>query len=167
MSVICPYCRSPFESHHELRTCEACATPHHGDCFAENGGCTVFGCAKAPGDEPMIRVLLEDIENSAALSAPAPQHRLLAPPVLAWEPEAPPAMPMPMPTEELSSPVLRRYGVLLGRPYSAPPGLTWPLVLSLSILSCGLFLLAWEIALAWWVRDVQARSRALYSTARR
>ena len=34
--------------------CTACGTPHHEDCYFENGGCTVFGCAKAPADDPKL-----------------------------------------------------------------------------------------------------------------
>ena len=57
MTPACPYCRSPFEPEDESVSCEACATPHHSDCYAENNGCTVFGCSKAPLDEPKISIL--------------------------------------------------------------------------------------------------------------
>ena len=36
--------------------CEGCETPHHKDCYEENGGCTVFGCRCAPPDEPKVHV---------------------------------------------------------------------------------------------------------------
>ena len=35
--------------------CEGCGTAHHADCYAENQGCTIFGCSKAPGDEPKMQ----------------------------------------------------------------------------------------------------------------
>ena len=61
MNPACPYCRSPFEPEDEIVTCEACATPHHADCYAENGGCTVFGCSRAPVDEPKISISSQDL----------------------------------------------------------------------------------------------------------
>lgn len=78
MTTACPYCRAPFESEDELVTCEACATPHHSDCYAENGGCTVFGCSKAPVDEPKISISTSDLTGhirpaaTATPSAPTP-----------------------------------------------------------------------------------------------
>ena len=46
--------------------------------------------------------------------------------------------------------------------YPNPPNLPWGLVLLFSILSCGLFLIAWDIVLAIWTRKVQPNSRAIY-----
>jgi TM2 domain-containing membrane protein YozV len=65
MSPVCPYCRAPFESEDESTLCEACATPHHSDCYTENGGCTVFGCSKAPADEPKISITASEITGHA------------------------------------------------------------------------------------------------------
>lgn len=47
--VLCPYCRDRLE--HEqaaLEACRTCRTVHHAECFAEAGGCTVFGCEGGP-----------------------------------------------------------------------------------------------------------------------
>jgi|SRR5579859_4092183 len=66
MSVaICPYCRTPIvaEENNEL-LCPGCGTPHHSDCFAENGGCTVFGCSAAPPEEPKLRLTGSEIAAS-------------------------------------------------------------------------------------------------------
>jgi TM2 domain-containing membrane protein YozV len=41
--------------------CEGCGTPHHADCYEENGGCTVFGCSKAPGEEPKVAISAPDL----------------------------------------------------------------------------------------------------------
>ena len=41
--------------------CEGCQTPHHADCYAENGGCTIFGCSKAPTEEPKLQVSLPEV----------------------------------------------------------------------------------------------------------
>jgi hypothetical protein len=39
----CPYCADPLASG-AVRTCAACATPHHSDCWEAGGGCTTYGC---------------------------------------------------------------------------------------------------------------------------
>jgi len=36
--------------------CQGCSTPHHQECYDENGGCTLFGCKFAPPDEPKVQV---------------------------------------------------------------------------------------------------------------
>jgi GYF domain 2 len=46
--------------------------------------------------------------------------------------------------------------------YPNPPNLAWGLVLLFSIFTCGLFLIAWDIVLAIWVRQVHPASRAVY-----
>ena len=64
MLETCPYCRETIEGRDAIR-CPSCGTPHHQDCFAENGGCTVFGCESAPADAPKIAVTSLDIPTSA------------------------------------------------------------------------------------------------------
>jgi TM2 domain-containing membrane protein YozV len=64
-SSVCPYCRCPIdESEREPIVCAGCGTPHHSDCYAENGGCTVFGCSAAPEEEPKLSM------SGADLTAP-------------------------------------------------------------------------------------------------
>ena len=59
---VCPYCRMPFEETAPPRVfCTACGTPHHEDCYRENGGCTVFGCSRAPADDPKLQVSQSDL----------------------------------------------------------------------------------------------------------
>ncbi|HEY7402493.1 MAG TPA: NINE protein [Candidatus Angelobacter sp.] len=59
---VCPYCRMPFDESSPPRVfCTACGTPHHEDCYQENGGCTVFGCARAPADDPKLQVSQSDL----------------------------------------------------------------------------------------------------------
>jgi TM2 domain-containing membrane protein YozV len=55
--------------------CTACGTPHHEDCYQENGGCTVFGCSRAPADDPKLQVSQNDLRavNLPAPHAPAAQ----------------------------------------------------------------------------------------------
>jgi hypothetical protein len=65
--MVCPYCRTEIESAtsaDEVTTCEGCNTPHHKECYAENAGCTLFGCKFAPPDEPKVQ--LNHQELSAA-----------------------------------------------------------------------------------------------------
>jgi TM2 domain-containing membrane protein YozV len=80
MTLACPYCRAPFEPEEEVKVCEACATPHHADCYAENGGCTVFGCANAPVDEPKISITATDVRGAPPIIAAAAQPAAPTPP---------------------------------------------------------------------------------------
>jgi TM2 domain-containing membrane protein YozV len=66
-TVVCPYCRGPFdETGPPTIYCTACGVPHHEDCYQENGGCTVFGCARAPADDPKLQVSYSDLNAVAA-----------------------------------------------------------------------------------------------------
>jgi TM2 domain-containing membrane protein YozV len=61
-SSICPYCRWAVEEpEREAIVCPGCGTPHHSDCYAENGGCTVFGCSAAPEEEPKVSLSGADL----------------------------------------------------------------------------------------------------------
>lgn len=61
---VCPYCRMPLETAQEAaHLCPVCGTPHHEDCWEENGGCTVFGCAAAPIEEALVRVSGDDLHH--------------------------------------------------------------------------------------------------------
>jgi len=61
-SSVCPYCRCPVEDPERgAIVCSGCATPHHSDCYTENGGCTVFGCSAAPEEEPKIGLSVADL----------------------------------------------------------------------------------------------------------
>jgi hypothetical protein len=80
-AIVCPYCRMPFDGQGPAKIyCTACGTPHHEDCYFENGGCTVFGCAKAPADDPKLQVSYSDL-NAAMPQQPmvAVQQPLVAP----------------------------------------------------------------------------------------
>jgi hypothetical protein len=88
--------------------CPGCSTPHHSDCFAENGGCTVFGCSAAPPEEPKLRLTGSEIAASGrppvaagdAFSGSAlptlglPASTSVAPPTPALPAKAPPP-PLP------------------------------------------------------------------------
>jgi TM2 domain-containing membrane protein YozV len=127
MSVaVCPYCRSAIEpgAGDEL-LCPGCGTPHHSDCFAENGGCTVFGCGAAPADEQKVTLTGSEIAGRPAagsignLPEMLPGVGLMPP---GWKPNAPPrpvkAAPPPMPpgavppaAAQVSAPVANTLGI--------------------------------------------------------
>ena len=67
-SAVCPYCRTAIDAAEE-KVCEGCATPHHQDCYSENGGCTVFGCRFAPPEEPKVAVSAPELALGAAAGA--------------------------------------------------------------------------------------------------
>jgi TM2 domain-containing membrane protein YozV len=103
--AVCPYCRSAIEpgAGDEL-LCPGCGTPHHSDCFAENGGCTVFGCSAAPADEQKVTLTGSELAGRPAagsignLPEMLPGVGLMPP---GWKPNQPPkpvkAAPPPMP----------------------------------------------------------------------
>ena len=97
-SAACPYCRVPLEGDEGLElVCEGCGTPHHKDCYAENGGCTVFGCRCAPAEEPKVAVSVPELASAGsgtlgrpvAVAAVAAQA---APVMASIAPPPPPAM---------------------------------------------------------------------------
>jgi len=84
MSAVCPYCRTSIDAAEE-KTCEGCATPHHQDCYAENGGCTVFGCRCAPPEDPKVAVSAPELAMGAASgagTAPVSQYSSSVPSML-------------------------------------------------------------------------------------
>lgn len=75
-AVVCPYCRMSFDGQGPAKIyCTACGMPHHEDCYQENGGCTVFGCARAPADDPKLQVSYSDLISQpvAPVSSAGPQ----------------------------------------------------------------------------------------------
>ncbi|HVR23234.1 MAG TPA: NINE protein [Candidatus Polarisedimenticolia bacterium] len=78
-ALVCPYCRTNIDAGVEPQICEGCGVAHHADCYAENGGCTIFGCSKAPGDEPKVSVSTPELVVAAA-AQPARSERRLPPP---------------------------------------------------------------------------------------
>lgn len=80
MSAACPYCRTKVTATDESVTCEACGTVHHADCYAENGGCTIFGCSKAPADEPKLSVSAPDLVAVGTQATAAESGPRVAPP---------------------------------------------------------------------------------------
>ena len=113
MALICPYCRTTVEPDGSTTTCEGCGTPHHAECYAENGGCTVFGCKFAPPDDPKVAVTAGEVSQAVPLGANFPST-FSAPPtgfgdvnapaaVAVALAEAPPPPPPPPGTELVPS----------------------------------------------------------------
>lgn len=48
IGATCPFCGDLIKGNSSTITCESCKTPHHEMCWRENGGCTTFGCDRAP-----------------------------------------------------------------------------------------------------------------------
>jgi TM2 domain-containing membrane protein YozV len=69
-AAVCPYCRGSIEADGEPKVCEGCGTPHHADCYEENGGCTIFGCSCAPADEPEVSISRTELSNTPRTPAP-------------------------------------------------------------------------------------------------
>lgn len=73
MNPVCPYCRTEVgDAEGERKDCPGCGTPHHADCFAENGGCTVFGCSAAPADEAKVTVTATDMMGNVVVRQATP-----------------------------------------------------------------------------------------------
>jgi TM2 domain-containing membrane protein YozV len=79
-ALVCPYCRTNIDAGDEPQICGGCGVAHHADCYAENGGCTIFGCSKAPGDEPKVSVSTPELVVAAAAQAARSERRLPPPP---------------------------------------------------------------------------------------
>jgi TM2 domain-containing membrane protein YozV len=60
--------------------CPACSTPHHKECWEENGGCTVFGCAEAPVEEAKVVVTGADFGPGGYAGGQPLQTTGVAPP---------------------------------------------------------------------------------------
>jgi TM2 domain-containing membrane protein YozV len=79
-TAACPYCRAAIEQDDpQLVVCPGCGTPHHADCFEENGGCTIFGCTAAPPAEPKLSIGVPDLNATGTIAA-TPQATSAAPP---------------------------------------------------------------------------------------
>jgi hypothetical protein len=44
----CPYCLAAIATGDEVEACPSCRAVYHRDCWWENGGCAIYGCAQVP-----------------------------------------------------------------------------------------------------------------------
>jgi hypothetical protein len=75
----CPYCRFPVKTVGARLTCGACASAHHPECWEENGGCAVTGCAGGAASNANARAPLPPLAHSAASRETAPPGSAAAP----------------------------------------------------------------------------------------
>jgi TM2 domain-containing membrane protein YozV len=86
MNPVCPYCNVEIDLTGTNRVfCTSCGAAHHADCWQENGGCTVFGCAAAPPDDSKVTVTPSDLTAipPPPPGAPWPQPGAYLPPAQA------------------------------------------------------------------------------------
>ena len=50
-TALCAICQCPLGADEPQCACPACGAGYHADCWAENGGCAVYGCAEVPATE--------------------------------------------------------------------------------------------------------------------
>lgn len=108
----CPYCRFPLKEGVPVHACESCGSVHHAECWADGGGCAVFGCAAAG-------------TAAIAAQAPAPVTQAYAAPAYQAAPEVPAAYAPPPPP-----------------PYQQPPGSSgmrpWTIALAALVALAGI-----------------------------
>jgi TM2 domain-containing membrane protein YozV len=105
IGTMCPYCRGAIDGDSaEQLICEGCGTQHHADCYAENGGCTVFGCRCSPPEEAKVSIAGPDLLNAPTSEAARPYSPPLSPP-----PPPPPAGAS-APIQEAQEPTVEQLG---------------------------------------------------------
>jgi len=80
-AAVCPYCRTGLPDGPDANKvfCNGCGTPHHQDCYNENGGCTVFGCRCAPADDPKLQVSYSELQTVPLVQTAQPQPVVATP----------------------------------------------------------------------------------------
>lgn len=102
----CPYCRFPLKEGAPVHKCESCGSVHHAECWADGGGCAVFGCAGA-GTAPAPTAT--QAPGTSAYAAPAafqtaPQRHVAY---------APPSSPPPPYQQPVKSSGMSRWTIAL------------------------------------------------------
>lgn len=120
-AAVCPYCRMPFDESGPAKIyCTACGVPHHEDCYQENGGCTVFGCARAPADDPKLQVSQSDLNASLQMPAPLQSQPMAPVPQLPSPYSGPPGLSQPAPPAATVAGGLARPAASQALPYAQP-----------------------------------------------
>lgn len=70
IGTICPYCRFPLKSGVAMATCSECGATHHGECWSDNGGCAITGCAAGPGNVRAKRTAVLASSEAAGVAQP-------------------------------------------------------------------------------------------------
>ena len=105
-------------------------------------------------------VLLADLAKSEEMTEWVPVSQLLAPAANAAPPTefASPGYAEVATTGQMYA----QPGAPTGTPYPDAPNLHWGLVLLLGLLTCGLFMLVWNIVVSAWLRRVQPNATAIF-----
>src|SRR3954464_14041983 len=53
---VCAICQCAIGADEPRANCPDCNAPYHADCWQDNGGCAVYGCAKVPPTEKLAEV---------------------------------------------------------------------------------------------------------------
>jgi TM2 domain-containing membrane protein YozV len=114
-ALVCPYCRTPIEPDDEIHKCSACGTVHHLECWEENGGCTVFGCANAPVEEAKITLTDGDMAGSPLDATPQFDS------ALTWESPGQEGVPAPQGAPGQSTAPVRQQPAAGSAPPPPPP----------------------------------------------
>jgi hypothetical protein len=117
-TLVCPYCRTNIAAGDEPLICEGCGAAHHADCYAENRGCTIFGCSKAPADEPKVSVSTPELVLASGPPPARVERRLPPPPPLGVIPRADTAEDLQHVANRV---VPSMFGGFAGEDYTTPP----------------------------------------------
>lgn len=49
---VCPFCKTEIKEGEQVKQCDTCGIPHHQACWAENKGCSTFGCSEQHDEGP-------------------------------------------------------------------------------------------------------------------
>lgn len=88
-------------------------------------------------------ILLTDLARSEGMSEPLPVSQIIG------------TIPVPQ-APMLGTPPL------IATQYPDPPNLHWALVLLFGVITCGLFITAWDIVQGVWMKQVAPQSKAIY-----
>lgn len=66
---VCPYCHNAIKSTSDIVVCSTCDTPHHKDCWSENGGCTTYGCTGDNAQDEIKNTTSNDTRYSNSSSS--------------------------------------------------------------------------------------------------
>lgn len=78
----CPYCQTNIKENADKIICPSCHTPHHRECWEENGGCTTYSCQENPNTKSkpvdignqtigdIQRMLKEEKKNAETFECP-------------------------------------------------------------------------------------------------
>jgi TM2 domain-containing membrane protein YozV len=119
VTPICPYCRTPIDDAENRRDCSGCGTPHHADCYAENGGCTVFGCSQAPADEPKVTITVPEAVGPAQSAPIVPTAAAVPEEEAGWH--TPSVLGLGGPIAPPTEPISPGEAATSGAPFPPPP----------------------------------------------